>query len=214
MKKILVAIFAVLSLCPFVHAEKSAIFVGGQVNIGMVTREAEGEYTNGGIFVYKGTGSSMGSSVGLGVLLGYKHFFTDTLGLRAYAEANGNTSVVENGWGDREYAPYTKFGANIDVLWNYKDKSKSSQGIFAGLNYTNYSYSDTFTDVFPANKDKSGGSMGLNLGWRMKEQNSNLEVGAKIPFSNEIVMGETNTYKVSVKENFSILVRYIYDFEF
>lgn len=215
MKKIIVAVLAFLSLNSLALAENSGFFVGGQINGGMVSKNTQGSYTVGA-FSYEGMGKDNAGFFGLGLLVGYKHFFAPKFGVRIYVDSNGNAYRQEEQFGSSTFKVYSRIGINVDLLANYLDTAESSQGFFAGLNYTKVTWNkDAAESPWNLNNNKSSSGLGMNAGWRLKEGSHNIEVGAMIPFYKETVMHTgDNGQSLSMQERFSMFVRYIYDFSF
>lgn len=203
------------------NSEKSSVFIGGNFNFAMYTRDGYGRWgTQTPYYYYEAKGSQNGYVAGLGLILGYKHFMTDNIGIRGYVGLDGNMGMVEiinqrnlSFYKEVEAAFYTKLSLNLDILWNYSTSEYSSQGVFAGVNFIKYSFGDTFAANAPVTNNSSSG-LGFNLGWRSKTKQNNIEIGINIPVVKKTIMSQSSLHEISMQENIAVFVRYIYDFEF
>lgn len=98
-------------------------------------------------------------------------------------------------------------------MYNFYNEAKKSGGIFVGINSGGIEWDEK---LYTGTNDAEYffGSLGFNVGIRSKFSAHNIEFGAKIPFANENVITETRAYKLTMKENYNLFLRYIYDFEF
>lgn len=118
-------------------AESSGWFVGG--GIGVAGLDSYDDYNS----YYKPTNSNYSSSYknnsnraafATSVLGGYKHFFTDKLGIRGYGSIDYfymPNYIVENKLAGG--ASKVKYGIGADFLYTFLQKPKFDLGAFAGL---------------------------------------------------------------------------------
>lgn len=154
----------------------------------------------------------------LGVLGGYKMFFTPKVGLRLY----GLINYKSGGLGDSAGTSYTNstlaFNANADVLFDFVTSKELDFGVFGGLSLGYASNeleteSDDGTGVITITRYEYGSGLdfGLNLGLRaLLAQKHGLEVYSRIGFLERKESTTTATYKSSTP--FTLGLRYTYSF--
>ena len=162
MKKLIVSgALALAFSTSAVVAEESGAFVGVDLGISnaVMTRDA-------------GAGpSSKAASVGnfrYGLLGGYKWFFTESFGLRAYLQVNNGANQTPSGVDAHTTINTLNVMANVDALYNLYITQENSIGLFAGLSF-GYAihYGKVVDDMTKGGlKDPSGFDMGINFGLR------------------------------------------------
>lgn len=163
MKKLIVSgALALAFSTSAVVAEESGAFVG--VDLGMsnavMTRDAGAN-----------VGSNKAASIGnfrYGLLGGYKWFFTENFGLRAYLQVNNGANQTPSGLDAHTTINTLNVMANVDALYNLYSTQESSIGLFAGLSFGYAIHSGKAVDDLKKTglKDPSGFDMGINFGLR------------------------------------------------
>lgn len=124
-------------------AESSGWFVGGGIGVGgferygtsnIYNKTTDVNYSDSG----KGRNGANIAAFATSVLGGYKHFFTDKLGIRGYGSIDyfyiPNYSLEENRIGlVSGAASKVKYGIGADFLYTFLQKPKFDLGAFAGL---------------------------------------------------------------------------------
>ena len=212
MKKLMVSGVLALALSGVAMAEESGGFVGvdlGISNAAMIT-ESGGE--KAGVY-------SLGN-FRYGLMGGYKWFFTESFGLRAYLQVNNGSHYVGD-IGQGSTFNTLNVMANVDALYNFYTSEASSAGLFAGLSFGYAIHNGgivkaqvDFLDQAGVNYNPSGFDMGINFGVRT--------IFAKhhgIEFFNRFgVIGASNSYNLGIENKEKILqpyafgVRYTFNF--
>lgn len=164
MKKLIVSgALALAFSTSAVVAEESGAFVG--VDLGMsnavMTQDAGATSDN----------SNKTASIGnfrYGLLGGYKWFFTESFGLRAYLQVNNGANQIPAGVDAHTTINTLNVMANVDALYNLYSTQESSIGLFAGLSFGYAIHSGKAVDDLKKTglKDPSGFDMGINFGLR------------------------------------------------
>ncbi len=230
MKKLMVSGALALALSTSLVAEESGAFVGVDLGISNAAMTQEmGDLTNSTFTI---------GNFRYGLMGGYKYFFTESFGLRAYLQVNNGTNhgaqtmgtmeisaggstidiPVQNG---RPSFSTLNVMANVDALYNFYTSEQSSAGLFAGLSF---GYAIHYGGVVKEQVDlldqmgisynPSGFDMGINFGLRtIFAKNHGVEF-----FSRFGVVGASNSYNLGadVKENvlqpYAFGARYTYNF--
>lgn len=164
MKKLIVSgALALAFSTSAVVAEESGAFVGVDLGISnaVMTRDAG---------ALAGP-SSKAASVGnfrYGLLGGYKWFFTESFGLRAYLQVNNGANQTPSGVDAHTTINTLNVMANVDALYNLYSTQENSIGLFAGLSFGYAIHYGKVVDDMTKNglKDPSGFDMGINFGLR------------------------------------------------
>lgn len=170
MKKLIVSgALALAFSTSAVVAEESGAFVGvdlGLANLSKMTRELNGSTQ---------TTYALGS-LRYGLMGGYKWFFTENVGLRAYVALNNGTSYLQDAstGGNAQTPNGNQFNsmfvnANVDFLNTFYNSEQVSAGWFAGLSLGVGIHSGGIVKATTANSNLSnisGFDMGINLGLR------------------------------------------------
>lgn len=163
MKKLIVSgALALAFSASAVVAEESGAFVGVDLGISnaVMTQDA-GANAN----------SNKAASIGnfrYGLLGGYKWFFTESFGLRAYLQVNNGANQTPSSLDAHTTINTLNVMANVDALYNLYSTQESSIGLFAGLSF-GYAihYGKVVDDMTKGGlKDPSGFDMGINFGLR------------------------------------------------
>ena len=164
MKKLIVSgALALAFSTSAVVAEESGAFVG--VDLGMsnavMTLDAGATSDN----------SAKTASIGnfrYGLLGGYKWFFTESFGLRAYLQVNNGANQIPAGLDTHAIINTLNVMANVDALYNLYSTQENSIGLFAGLSFGYAIHSGKLVDDMKKTglKDPSGFDMGINFGLR------------------------------------------------
>lgn len=171
MKKLIVSgALALAFSTSAVVAEESGAFVGvdlGLANLSKMTNESS---INGTQTTY-----ALGS-LRYGLMGGYKWFFTENVGLRAYVALNNGTSYLQDAsTGNAQQTPNGNqfnsmfVNANVDFLNTFYNSEQVSAGWFAGLSLGVGIHSGGIVKATTANSNLSnisGFDMGINLGLR------------------------------------------------
>ena len=131
------ALFISFSLSNFAIAESSGAFVGVEVGYGEARYELKAEYSaTQNTQAMNETRKFNGGGVNYGITAGYKHFFNDYFGLRAYGSINSQHNEIKiSGRTPKEMGNYTalSFGANLDLLGNFISTERLDFGAFVGV---------------------------------------------------------------------------------
>lgn len=210
-------------------AEDSGSFMGFGVGYGGIEFKAKASGALNGTATYNGGG------VTLGIIGGYKQFFTRYVGLRYYANVD---SVISDLKPDtmakyifgtsREQATLINFGINVDFLANFVSNGSVDFGAFVGLglggNWWFGSGVEKLDDVvIGATTSKIGFDLALNAGLRINiATNHGIEVAARIPFIKTtmldedvtflIVSNSTGNIKMKAHNVYRIIARYTYSY--
>ena len=218
MKKLMVSGVLALALSGVAMAEESGGFVGVDLGISnaAMTQENSG-FTNStftlGNFRY-------------GLMGGYKWFFTESFGLRAYLQVNNGanygaptlvyTSVpgLPTQIGRPSFSTLNVM-ANVDALYNFYTSEASSAGLFAGLSF---GYAIHYGGVVKEQQEAqdqfnpSGFDMGINFGVRtIFAKHHGIEFFNRfgvIGANSEIAGGTKNT----ILQPYAFGVRYTFNF--
>lgn len=165
MKKLMVSgALALAFSTSAVIAEESGAFVG--VDLGMsnaVMTQDAGEFG----FDFNNKAASVGN-FRYGLLGGYKWFFTEKAGLRAYLQVNNGANQIPASVDVHTTINTLNVMANVDALYNLYSTQESSIGLFAGLSFGYAIHSGKVVDDLKKTglKDPSGFDMGINFGLR------------------------------------------------
>ncbi|TQR34490.1 hypothetical protein DMB92_00555 [Campylobacter sp. MIT 99-7217] len=85
MKKTFLSLGVACLLSSSLLAEQNIFFIGANINFARIAQEQEAN-----TFLFTAWEKSNATAFGAGALIGYKHFFNDKLGFRAYLDANSN----------------------------------------------------------------------------------------------------------------------------
>lgn len=222
MKKLMVSGALALALSTSLMAEESGAFVGVDLGLSNAAMTQEmGDLTNSTFTI---------GNFRYGLMGGYKWFFTESFGLRAYLQVNNGSNHgaktvdfytgLQNG---RPSFSTLNVMANVDALYNFYTSESSSAGLFAGLSF---GYAIHYGGVVKEQVDSmdqagisyspSGFDMGINLGLRtIFAKHHGVEFFSRIG-----VMGASNSYTITmgadVKETilqpYAFGMRYSYNF--
>ena len=211
MKKLMVsgALALALSTSALV-AEESGGFVG--VDLGVNGLSKMQSDSTGSAYAF--------NNLRYGLVGGYKWFFTQSVGLRAYLAVNNGTNYMQDTTAGNQFNTLNVM-ANIDFLNTFYNSEQVSAGWFAGvsLGYAIHNGGIVkaqvdFLDQAGVNYNPSGFDMGINFGVRT--------IFAKhhgIEFFNRFgVIGASNSYNLGIENKEKILqpyafgVRYTFNF--
>ncbi|WP_394952049.1 outer membrane beta-barrel protein [uncultured Helicobacter sp.] len=215
MKKLMVSGALALALSGVAMAEESGGFVGVDLGVSNSVMNMDAGALGDTIGL-----NAKAASVGnfrYGLMGGYKWFFTESFGLRAYLQVNNGANQIPAGLNLHETINTLNVMANVDALYNFYASEASSAGLFAGLSF-GYAihYGGIVKDIVDGGlKDPSGFDMGINFGVRT--------IFAKhhgIEFLNRFgVIGASATtsesgmdVKMSILQPYAFGVRYTYNF--
>lgn len=238
MKKVLFKILLLfITLSTSALAEESGVILGFSVGYGnekikasMPTSTAFVQLVDGSR-IYDSTTS--GGGVDIGAILGYKFFFTPSLGLRAYGNFNYQPEFSDS-TGDTKIT-LMNYGVNLDFLYNFLSSENYDMGLFVGLGLGGNTFGgDTISKLEKSAKvvrdgvdlSTTGFDMGLNIGLRANlYKYFGIELGARVPFvSNKIASVDfaklpsvdgsniLGTGTLSVKRNYSINAKLVFSF--
>ena len=218
MKKLLISSIAAMALTSsVVVAEESGAFVG--LGLGFGGSSLKAEMSIGGVST-KDTAN--GSGLNYGLIAGYKQFFTDSFGLRYYANIDYNSSKIKM---DTEKVALNaiNYGVNVDALYNFVSSDGMDFGAFLGLGLGANTWSGKAVDAGKemakqANKSLSttGFDLALNAGLRgVFAKQHGVEVFARVPFIATTMLDAkegTESVKYSTSRNYNAGVRYTFSF--
>ena len=168
-------------------AETSAWFVGGQASLAQ--HKSSVELDGWRIQLVGSSFDNTDTGLKIGILGGYKQFFTPEFGLRYYAKYSRGNS-------------YNTLDANVDAMYDFGEDA--SFGVFAGLGLGLASYTQATA--------KTGFDYAINLGvrWLLGEKHS-LEGFGRIGLSeHKETVAQSFIYKDS--QPFEVGIRYIFSF--
>ena len=171
MKKLIVSgALALAFSTSAVVAEESGAFVGVDLGLANLSKMTSESSINGTQTTY-----ALGS-LRYGLMGGYKWFFTENVGLRAYVALNNGTSYLQDAstGGNAQTPNGNQFNsmfvnANVDFLNTFYNSEQVSAGWFAGLSLGVGIHSGGIVKATTANSNLSnisGFDMGINLGLR------------------------------------------------
>ena len=218
MKRLLISSIAAMALTSsVVVAEESGAFVG--LGLGFGGSSLKAEMSIGGVST-KDTAN--GSGLNYGLIAGYKQFFTDSFGLRYYANIDYNSSKIKM---DTEKVALNaiNYGVNVDALYNFVSSDGMDFGAFLGLGLGANTWSGKAVDAGKemakqANKSLSttGFDLALNAGLRgVFAKQHGVEVFARVPFIATTMLDAkegTESVKYSTSRNYNAGVRYTFSF--
>lgn len=188
MKRLIMAFLGLL-VATCAVAEQSAWFVGGQ--LGLAQHKSSVDLTGWRIQLVGDSFDHSQMGLKLGVLVGYKQFFTPEFGLRYYAKhSRGNN--------------YNTTDANVDAIYTFALSDESKFGVFAGFGFGFAGYTQATA--------KMGFDYALNLGarWLFSEKHS-MEFFARIGLS-EHKKSVARSFDYKDSQPIEAGVRYIYSF--
>lgn len=172
MKKLIVSgALALAFSTSAVVAEESGAFVGVDLGLANLSKMTSESSINGSTQTTYALGS-----LRYGLMGGYKWFFTENVGLRAYVALNNGTSYLQDAstGGNAQTPNGNQFNsmfvnANVDFLNTFYNSEQVSAGWFAGLSLGVGIHSGGIVKATTANSNLSnisGFDMGINLGLR------------------------------------------------
>lgn len=212
MKKLIVSgALALAFSTSAVVAEESGAFVG--VDLGMSNAKMTQKDSTG--FMDNTTTTKF--SFRYGLMGGYKWFFTESFGLRAYLQVNnGSLTLKSVDPSGKDNFNTLNVMANVDALWNFYNTQEDSIGLFAGLSFGYAIHNGGLVTSYKDQglKDPSGFDMGINFGVRsIWAKHHGVEL-----FSRFGVIGasattfNTGDLKMTTLQPYSLGVRYTYNF--
>ena len=161
------------------------------------------------------------SGLNYGFVGGYKQFFTPYLGLRYYVnvDLHHNMSKV----GDETKALkhiIANYGANVDFLGNFVSTEFVDFGGFVGvgigantLTGKDIEYMKTMYENSGEKFNTTGFDVWLNVGLRTNiATNHGLEVAVRVPFLPVTMFNDTDGFKYTLGQTYSVLARYTFSF--
>lgn len=213
MKKLMVSGAVALVLSSGVMAEESGAFVGVDLGLASLSKMTQ-----------EGDGGSMSAyaqgSLRYGLMGGYKWFFTQNVGLRAYVALNNGTNYMQDPlYGIQFNSLFVN--VNVDFLNTFYTSEQVSAGWFAGLSLGAGIHTGgivkTFTDATDNLSNVSGFDMGINLGLRtLFGKHHGLEFFTRFGVVGASATAEYNggLFKVDMSTNqiYNAGIRYTYNF--
>lgn len=218
MKKLIVSgALALAFSTSAVVAEESGAFVG--VDLGLANLSKMTSESNGGTQTTYALGS-----LRYGLMGGYKWFFTENVGLRAYVALNNGTSYLQDAStqtsrnGNQFNSMFVN--ANVDFLNTFYNSEQVSAGWFAGLSLGVGIHSGGIVKATTANSNLSnisGFDMGINLGLRtLFGKKHGIEFFTRFGVIGASATAEMNSVPVkidmSTTQIYNTGVRYTYNF--
>lgn len=220
------------------NAEESGGFVGVQLGGGELTMESSAKGLSGSVNgITNGTSKIGGGGVALGIVGGYKQFFTQYLGLRYYANVDfiiaNVKSIDSNAKGIYGYDDWNtnliNYGVNVDFLANFISNETLDFGGFIGLGLGGSTYMgdgidklqdfiNGYANVLNVDGElsKTGFDLALNIGLRVNiAQNHGVEVAARVPFIKTTLLEKNiSGAKITFTAHnpYRIVARYAYSF--
>ncbi len=223
MKKLLVSSIAAMALTSsVVVAEESGAFVG--LDLGMSGITDKGKISGAGVGGEIST-SERGRGVNAGLVGGYKQFFTDSFGLRYYANLGYlSFDVKDTDTNKTESLNAINYGVNVDALYNFVSSDGMDFGTFLGLGLGAVTWSGKYVDGLKAAFGKTSTTsfdVALNAGLRgVFAKQHGVEIAVRVPFmGTKIVdgnfdLGAGADVKVenTITRNYNVGVRYTFSF--
>ena len=235
-KLVSIATAAVLFSATSAFAEESGVFLGAE--IGYANAKFENKLSAVGL---SESAKYDGGGVKYGIVVGYKQFFTQYLGLRYYANVGiahatikSNSVADAYGWKDRVDGTLINYGANVDFLGNFVSNETLDFGGFIGLGIGGNSWNgrdlDDHEDYLNGlagggiSLSKTSFDLSLNVGLRANiATHHGIELVAKVPFLETKLLDKTvsttlngQNANVNVKNTlhspFNITARYTFSF--
>ncbi len=217
MKKLLVSSIVAMALTSsVVVAEESGAFVG--LGLGFGGSSVKSEFS--GTISAKETFN--GSGLNYGLVAGYKQFFTDSFGLRYYANIDYNSSKIKM---DTEKVALNaiNYGVNVDALYNFVSSDGMDFGAFLGLGLGANTWSGKVVDEAKKMAKDTGKSLSttgfdlaLNAGLRgVFAKQHGVEIFARVPFIATTMLDVkegTESAKYTASRNYNAGVRYTFSF--
>lgn len=207
MKKILVASLLTLAFCVVGLAKESdGIFVGFEVGLGSATLKTNGIDLANQVWDNKSTATN----AGYGGKIGYKHFFSDYLGVRGYFGINWFETMGKNttaGTTSKTTISILSYSLNADALFNFYSNESANYGAFVGLGLGGAS-SDY--EASSLNESVSGFYMDAKLGLRATAGHNGFDFIVAIPFIDQ--SKTINGVKAKIKQDYRISLAYSYMF--
>ena len=234
--------FAVFFAWNVAFAEESGVFVGANVGYGDMNMRTDTTFTeaNGDITAHNGKLAN-GGGVNYGIVVGYKQFFTQHLGLRYYANLNAlhatlsPTALMERhaGVSAKQKITLLNYGANVDFLGNFIANRALDFGAFVGVGIGADSLLGADLDNYPQGFVAKNGipntawspkrthfSAWANVGLRANlAKYHSIEIFARVPFlanailqKRENIVGAEWSVKTSIVNRYNIGIRYGFNF--
>lgn len=213
MKKLIVSgALALAFSTSAVVAEESGAFVG--VDLGLANLSKMTSESNGGTRTTYALGS-----LRYGLMGGYKWFFTENVGLRAYVALNNGTSYLQDAStqtpnGNQFNSMFVN--ANVDFLNTFYNSEQVSAGWFAGLSLGVGIHSGGIVKATTANSNLSnisGFDMGINLGLRtLFGKKHGIEFFTRFGVIGASATAEPIKTDMSTTQIYNTGVRYTYNF--
>lgn len=214
MKRLLISSIAAMALTSsVVVAEESGAFVGLGLGFGGNSVESKSP---------DGKETAKGSGLNYGLVAGYKQFFTDSFGLRYYANIDYNSSKIKM---DTEKVALNaiNYGVNVDALYNFVSSDGMDFGAFLGLGLGANTWSGKAVDGlkeqakdFGKKASTTGFDLVLNAGLRgVFAKQHGVEIFARVPFIATTMLDAkegTESVKYSTSRNYNAGVRYTFSF--
>ncbi|PAF44439.1 outer membrane beta-barrel protein [Helicobacter sp. 11S02596-1] len=218
-----------MALCSALNAENSGAFIGVSAQVGAGNSVTKTETT---------TRHSVETTkldtliTGVGIKLGYKYFFTQGLGIRAYGfvDSGNSTTAISNAIIDPAIH-LLNYGVGAEVLYNIVALPSFDFGVFGGLGLGANTYfagsSQTTTklngktEITNSKNRNTHFQMTLDLGVRaILKSGSSIELGFKAPLLTNTILKDTSglttsgltTITLTTRHNFSLYASYVYAF--
>lgn len=234
--------FVLLFAWNVAFAEESGVFVGANVGYGDMSMRTDTTFTeaNGYITAYNGKLAS-GGGVNYGIVVGYKQFFTQYLGLRYYASFSAlhatlsPTALMERHAriSAKQKITLLNYGINVDFLGNFIANRALDFGAFVGLGIGADSLLGTDLDNYPQgfvaknwipntawSPKRTHFSAWANVGLRANlAKYHSIEIVARVPFvanailqKSENIVGAEWSVKTSIANRYNVGIRYGFSF--
>ena len=208
MKKLMVSGALALALSGALVAEESGAFVGVDLGVSSLTKaesDAQGSAYSYGTLRY-------------GLVGGYKWFFTENVGLRAYVSVNNGANYMQSANAGNQFNTLLVH-ANVDFLNTFYNSEQVSAGWFAGIALGAGIHSGGAvkknTAGFSNLSNISGFDLGINLGLRtLFGKHHGIEFVTRLGVVGASATGEMGPAKIDMSTNqlYSTGVRYTYNF--
>ncbi|PAF44440.1 outer membrane beta-barrel protein [Helicobacter sp. 11S02596-1] len=220
-------------LCSALNAENNGAFIGvsAQVGAGSATAEANISTIASGVETNNSAIQKSNTLItGFGIKLGYKYFFTQGLGIRAYGFTDSGKFIFS----PTNVVSLLNYGVGAEALYNVVALPSFDFGVFGGLGlgantYFYNSYQVTTKKNGKTRKTNSSDKnthfqMTLDLGVRaILKSGSSIELGFKAPLltntiseQKSVIYKSTTTQVIEMigttRHNFSFYASYVYAF--
>ena len=216
--KVVTSIVVASALASISVAEESGAFLGAEKGYGDAEYKTKATIANN-----SSTTAYDGWGVKHGFIVGYKHFFTPFIGIRAYANINALHGSIKLEGGTTFEVTQLNYGGNVDLLGNFIAKENIDFGGFVGLGLGGNSWLgkdiddlETTAKLMGTKLNKTGVYVALNVRLRTNiAKHHGIEIAARVPFLPTTlikVSQQGGAFETTLASRYSITARYTFSF--